>query len=77
MAEFTRGRRRGCLLCEYKVNYVDYKDERFLRRFTNERGKITPRRITGATAMHQRMIAEAIKRARFMAILPYSAEVFK
>lgn len=77
MAEFTRGRRRGCLLCEYKVDYVDYKDERFLRRFINERGKITPRRITGTTAMHQRMVAEAIKRARFMAILPYSAEVFK
>ena len=77
MAEFTRGRRRGCLLCEHKVDWVDYKDERFLRRYINERGKIVPRRITGTTAMHQRMIAQAIKRARFMAILPYESETYR
>ena len=77
MAEFTRSRKRGCLLCEYKINYVDYKDERFLRRFINERGKIVPRRISGNTAMHQRMISTAIKRARFMAILPYTNEIYK
>lgn len=77
MAEFTRGRRRGCLLCEYRTDYVDYKDERFLRRYINERGKIVPRRISGTTARHQRMISTAIKRARFMAILPYSSDSFR
>lgn len=74
---FVERRKRGCILCEHNIDFVDYKDDRFLRRFTNERGKIIPRRITGATAMHQRMIAKAIKRARYMALLPYTNESFK
>lgn len=77
MGDFRGGRRRVDILAEYKIDFVDYKDERFLRRFVNERGKIVPRRITGTSAMHQRMVAEAITRARFMAILPYANEVYK
>lgn len=77
MADFNRTRRRVDILAEHRINYVDYKDERFLRRYINERGKIVPRRITGTSAMHQRMISEGIKRARFMAILPYASEVYK
>lgn len=73
---FSR-RRRGDVLSEHKIDYVDYKDERFLRRFINERGKLVPRRITGVSAMHQRMVAQAVKRARFMALLPYTAESYK
>ena len=76
-APMERPRRRGCFFSEHKIDYIDYKDERFLRRFVNERGKIIPKRITGTTAMYQRELCRAVKRARFMAILPYTSEVFK
>lgn len=57
--------------------YVDYKDHKFLERFTNDQGKILPRRLTGLTAKNQRRIVEAIKRARFMAFLPFVGEGLK
>ncbi|MCX7654663.1 MAG: 30S ribosomal protein S18 [Fervidobacterium sp.] len=70
----VRQRRRkvkACKMCEMKVEYVDYKDTRILRDFLNEKGKILPRRLTGNCAKHQRMVKDAIKRARQMALLPY------
>lgn len=58
-------------LTRTKAEYVDYKDADLLRQFIDTRGKIMPRRNTGNSAKHQRMIAEAIKRARYMALVPY------
>jgi small subunit ribosomal protein S18 len=60
-------------VCEVSIRNVDYKDERRLSRFITERGKILPRRISGMCARHQRQVGTAIKRARFLAILPYIA----
>ncbi|HBQ87206.1 MAG TPA: 30S ribosomal protein S18, partial [Syntrophomonas sp.] len=57
-----------------KVEHIDYKDLFKLRRYITERGKILPRRITGNCANHQRQLTVAIKRARFMALLPYTSE---
>lgn len=65
--------RKTCPICESGVRFVDYKDERRLSRFITERGKILPRRISGMCARHQRQIGSAIKRARFLALLPYIA----
>ncbi len=67
-------KRRVCLFCKEKPDYIDYKDAEKLRKYITERGKIRSRRTSGACAKHQRMIATAIKRARFMALLPYTAE---
>ena len=66
-----------CRFCENKVNYIDYKDERILRRFTNERGKIIPRRVTGNCAMHQRKLTTAIKRGRILAIVAFESESYR
>lgn len=63
--------RKPCRLCEKKVELVDYKDDRLLGRYISDRGKILPRRATGACARHQRQLARAIKRARFLALIPY------
>ncbi|MAT39744.1 MAG: 30S ribosomal protein S18 [Ectothiorhodospiraceae bacterium] len=57
--------------------YIDYKDQKFLERFTNDQGKILPRRLTGLSAKNQRRVVEAVKRARYMAILPYVGEGLK
>ncbi len=64
-------RKKTCWFTENKIAFIDYKDEKTLRRFINERGKILPRRISGTSAKYQRMLNEAIKRARQMAILPF------
>lgn len=72
-----RGRRqkkRVCTFCLDKVEYIDYKQVEKLRRFITERGKILPRRITGNCAKHQRQLTRAIKRARNIALLPYTTE---
>ena len=60
--------------CVDKAEYIDYKDAAKLRKFVTERGKIMPRRMTGNCAKHQRQLSEAIKRARAIALLPYTAE---
>ncbi len=70
-------RRKFCYFCENKIKYIDYKDERLLRRFTNERGKLIPRRITGNCARHQRETTRAIKRARVLAIMAFESESFR
>lgn len=69
-----RRRRKVCAFCVDKVEHVDYKDAGKLRKYMSERGKILPRRMTGTCAKHQRQLTEAIKRARHVALLPYTAE---
>jgi len=64
---------RVCQFCAEKIKTVDYKQTDLVRRYITERGKIRPRRQTGACAKHQRMVTEAIKRARHMALIPFSA----
>jgi small subunit ribosomal protein S18 len=66
-------RRKYCFFCKEGVEMVDYKDFGTLRRFMSERGKIRSRRTTGACRRHQRQVAVAIKRAREVALLPYSS----
>ncbi len=67
-------RRKVCVFCVDKVTDIDYKDVNRLRRFVSDRGKIEPRRKTGTCAKHQRILATAIKRARHLALLPFTAE---
>lgn len=69
-----RRRRKVCSFCVDKIDQVDYKDSGRLRRYISERGKILPRRVTGNCARHQRQLTRAIKRSRYMALLPYSVE---
>lgn len=71
---FGRGRRRACVMCVEKMTFIDYKDFSFLRRFLSDRGRIESRRKSGTCAKHQRGLAQAIKRARHLALLPYTAE---
>ncbi len=66
------GRRKVCRFCADKALKVDYKDQGQLKYFLTERGKIIPRRISGNCAKHQREVATAVKRARMLAILPYT-----
>jgi small subunit ribosomal protein S18 len=73
----NRGRVKVCRFCEDKVLVIDYKNERVLRRFVTERGKIIPRRMTGTCARHQRVLMRAIKRARHIALMPYVADAVK
>ena len=69
-----KGRRKVCNFCVDKVEAIDYKDVARLRRFMSERAKILPRRVTGTCARHQRALTVAIKRARQIALLPFTAE---
>ncbi len=69
-------RRKVCNFCVDKVTSIDYKEYGLLRRFTTDRGRIIPRRITGNCAKHQRMMTGAIKKARVIALLPFSASDF-
>jgi small subunit ribosomal protein S18 len=62
---------KACPLCEAGIRYINYKDERTLTRVMTEQGKILPRRMTGMCARHQRQITTAVKRARFLALVPY------
>ena len=69
-----RPRKEVCQFCADKTTSIDYKDVNKLRKFISERGKILPRRVTCTCAMHQRELTEAIKRARQIAILPYTSD---
>ena len=69
-----KGRRKVCQFCVEKCDHIDYKDASKLKKFTSERAKILPRRVTGTCAKHQNELTIAIKRARQIAILPYSAD---
>ena len=70
----SQSRNKVCRLTVDRVVYIDYKDMGMLKHYITERGKIIPRRITGATARHQRMLTRAIKLARQIALLPYVAD---
>ena len=69
MAEFYSKKKKICQMCAGKS--VDYKDVAIINKYINEKGKIMPRRMTGACAKHQRYIAMQVKRARFMALIPF------
>ena len=70
-------RKRNCRFCEEGAEFIDYKDDRFLRRFLNERAKIITRRVTGTCAFHQRQLTTAIKRGRHLGLLPFTAEIHR
>ena len=72
--KFRKQRKKVCVLCSDKNFELDYKNADQLRKFVNEKGKILPRRTTGACAKHQRDITLAVKRARHIAILPYAQD---
>lgn len=69
-----KGKKRICSFCVDKIAVVDYKDVPRLKKYVTERGKIIPRRISGNCARHQRMLTTAIKRARIMALMPFTSE---
>ena len=72
--KFFYRRKRVCKFCVEKIEYIDFKDVKTLQQFIPERGKILPRRISGTCALHQRKLQNAIKRARIVALLPFSAD---
>ena len=74
MARGKRGKRKACAFCIDKIDHIDYKEIGRLRKFITERGKILPRRITGNCSKHQRELTRAIKRARIIALLPFTSE---
>jgi small subunit ribosomal protein S18 len=67
-------RRKECKFCQEKAQFINYKDDKKLRHFMTERGKIVPRRISGNCAKHQRLLTDAIKQARHLALLPFISE---
>jgi small subunit ribosomal protein S18 len=75
MARFSR-RRKYCRFTAEGIEYIDYKDLNLLRNFITETGKIVPSRVTGTSAKYQRQLATAVKRARFLALLPYTDNHF-
>lgn len=70
--KYRKMRKKVCTMCANKELVLDYKNQEQMKKFVNEKGKILPRRVTGACAKHQRDITQAIKRARHIAILPYA-----
>lgn len=66
-------KKKVCIFCTGKIDYVDYKDTNLLRKFVSDRGKIRARRVTGNCVQHQRDVAMAVKNSREMALLPFSA----
>ncbi len=76
----TRVEKRQKKYCRFKkmgIKYIDYKDAEFLKKFLNDQGKMLPRRITGNSLKYQRKVAQAVKKARQMALLPYVTDLFK
>ena len=69
-----RRRKKVCVFCGDKNNTIDFKDVNKLKRYVSERGKILPRRITGNCAKHQRALTVAVKRARHVALMPYTID---
>jgi len=70
---WKKQKKKICIFCKDKVDYIDYKDVSMLRKFVSDRGKIRARRVSGNCAQHQRDVATAVKNAREMALLPYTA----
>jgi small subunit ribosomal protein S18 len=73
----SEGRPKYCRFKKSGIKYIDYKDPNFLMKLLNEQGKILPRRITGTSLKYQRKVAQAVKRARHLAILPYVGDSLK
>lgn len=76
----TRVEQRNKKYCRFKkmgIKYIDYKDAEFLKKFVNEQGKMLPRRITGNSLKYQRKVAQAIKKARQMSLMPYVTDLLK
>lgn len=69
--KFFPPKKKFCRFCQKNIKEIDYKDVEILKKYVPERGKISPRRVTGTCAFHQRKLATAIKRARIMALLPF------
>ena len=67
-------RKKVCYFTKNNIKFIDYKDGELLKKYISPSGKITPKKITGTCSKYQRMLAVAIKRARFMALLPYVAD---
>lgn len=67
-------RRKVCKFCADRIEYIDYKDVKLLQQFIPERAKILPRRISGTCARHQRLLQTAIKRARLLALIPFTTD---
>ena len=70
-------RKKYCRFKKNGIKYVDYKDPEFLKKFLNEQGKILPRRLTGTSQKYQRRVAQAVKRARHLALLPFVTDLLK
>ena len=70
-------RRKQCRFTQDGIEIVDYKDIERIKRYVTERGKIVPRRITGTSAYHQRSLTTAVKRARYLALLPYTSDHYR
>ena len=70
-------KRKFCKLCAEKVPFLDYKDEKRLARFMSDRGKIVPRRVSGTCSTHQRQLTAAIRRARILALLPFTSDAYR
>jgi len=68
--------KKYCRFKKYGIKYIDYKETEFLSNFLNEQGKILPRRITGNSLKYQRKVAQAVSRARQLALLPYVTDLF-
>ena len=73
----TATEKKYCRFKKYGIKYVDYKDPGFLLKFVNEQGKILPRRLTGTSLKYQRKVSVAIKRARHLALIPYTGDLLK
>lgn len=73
----TEPRKKYCRFKKYGIKYIDYKDPDFLLKFLNEQGKILPRRLTGTSQKYQKRLAQAVKRARHLALLPFVADGLK
>ncbi|MCB0376168.1 MAG: 30S ribosomal protein S18 [Sinomicrobium sp.] len=73
----TSKTKKYCRFRKYGIKYIDYKDPDFLLKFINEQGKILPRRLTGTSLKYQRKVAVAVKRARHLALIPYTGDLLK
>lgn len=70
-------KKKYCRFLKSGIRYIDYKDPEFLKKFLNEQGKLLPRRITGTSLKYQRKVAQAVKKARHLALLPYVTDMMK
>ena len=77
LKEGKKPRKKVCKLCIERVTDIDYKDERRLQRFVTDRGKIVPRRVSGNCSKHQAQITRAVKKARILALLPFTSDQFR